>query len=938
MNRSRRIGLSHARDTQPDQCVVVTSCLQSALRMSNMSYRVVRNLLAKRSSFQPSVIQPMIPSGHVDRGYGLQPASFCDHRSSMSVRSGRGIGGWSWCLTMSMLVGLIGAYSPSSDPVKAAELTQLTPATWDQYAPEGKEVDCIYGDYVLQNAFLTAVIAEPLATRQGNLTVRNVGGMLIDFTERKRSNDQLSAYYPLGAPAFFDSPQAVRWFVDGQPVVERKDVVQGQSVSWEATTQSPNGLQVTLRYTLGEEPYLQADTTLKNPRSEAVTFELGDQIRADRTFTLGNDSATKLLWANDEWFGQAYGVLIDGMTVERGGRRGSDLKLLRDGSATVTIPAGESLQISRKLLAGSSLLQVRGVAERLAGRATFPFSLTVTDAAGPVVHAKMSVQEQEKQIVVGRTDAQGQLSCELPAGAYAFQVEALGRAPSTLSGTAAGPIAASLMLESCGYVRAKVTDEQGGPIPCKVAFHGIDGTPDPNFGPDSNAVTVLNLHYSHNGSFLQEIAPGKYEIIISYGPEHDAVFETIQVERGKETALMAKLRRVVDTRGWVSSDFHSHATPSGDNTSSQLGRVLNLLCEQIDFAPCTEHNRISSYVPLLERLGVTHRMATCSGMELTGNPLPINHQNAFPLIHRPRTQDGGGPVTDVNPVVQIERLALWDGNSDKLVQQNHPNLIQMLGDQDLNGQADAGFEKMFSFMDVIEVHPPEGIFAKPDPKNLTTLARNPIFTWLQLLNLGYRIPGVVNTDAHYTYHDSGWLRNYLKSRTDDPAKINVQDMVQASEKGNVIMTTGPFMEVTLTATNDGQETIAHPGDDLRVSTGKAELYVRVQCPNWLDINRVQVFINGRPESKWNWTRREQSGGFGDGVVKFEIRQTLDLPRDAHVIVGAIGEGLELGRVMGPKSGKNPPVAVSNPIFADVDGGGFKANRDLLDVPIPLTIR
>jgi hypothetical protein len=146
------------------------------------------------------------------------------------------------------------------------------------------------------------------------------------------------------------------------------------------------------------------------------------------------------------------------------------------------------------------------------------------------------------------------------------------------------------------------------------------------------------------------------------------------------------------------------------------------------------------------------------------------------------------------------------------------------------------------------------------------------------------------------------------------------------------------MEVTLTATHDGRETVAHPGDDLRVSTGKAELYVRVQCPNWLDINRVQVFINGRPESKWNWTRREQAGSFGDGVVKFEIRQTLDLSRDAHVIVGAIGEGLELGRVMGPKSGKNPPVAVSNPIFADIDGGGFKANRDLLDVPIPLTIR
>jgi len=57
---------------------------------------------------------------------------------------------------------------------------------------------------------------------------------------------------------------------------------------------------------------------------------------------------------------------------------------------------------------------------------------------------------------------------------------------------------------------------------------------------------------------------------------------------------------------------------------------------------------------------------------------------------------------------------MWDSNSDKLVQENHPNLVQILGDRDLNGKPDGGFEKMFGFMDVIEVHPPEGIFTKPE--------------------------------------------------------------------------------------------------------------------------------------------------------------------------------------------------------------------------------
>ncbi len=188
--------------------------------------------------------------------------------------------------------------------------------------------------------------------------------------------------------------------------------------------------------------------------------------------------------------------------------------------------------------------------------------------------------------------------------------------------------------------------------------------------------------------------------------------------------MAAELKRTVDTQGWLSADFHSHSTPSGDNTASQRGRVLNLLAEHLEFAPCTEHNRITVYDEHLKHFDAVSRMLTCPGMELTGRPLPIDHQNAFPLVQKPRTQDGGGPQTDVDPVVQIERLAMWDNKSDKLVQINHPNIVQMVGDKDLNGSPDGGFEKMFSFVDVIEVHPLDRIFSKleslPGPRRKAT--------------------------------------------------------------------------------------------------------------------------------------------------------------------------------------------------------------------------
>jgi hypothetical protein len=64
-------------------------------------------------------------------------------------------------------------------------------------------------------------------------------------------------------------------------------------------------------------------------------------------------------------------------------------------------------------------------------------------------------------------------------------------------------------------------------------------------------------------------------------------------------------------------------------------------------------------------------------------------------------------------------------------------------------------------------------------------------------------------------------------------------------------------------------------------------------------------------------------------MKFDQEISLRLARDSHVIVAAIGEQSKLGLVMGPEHGEDRPVAVSNPIFVDVDGDGFKPNGDSL---------
>ncbi|MFN9041416.1 MAG: hypothetical protein ACK5YO_34325, partial [Planctomyces sp.] len=77
----------------------------------------------------------------------------------------------------------------------------LTAENWEQLVPQGKEVDAIYGDVVLRNDFVTAVIACPDAARHANMTIRSVGGCLIDLAVRGHESDQLGAFFP-GRRAF----------------------------------------------------------------------------------------------------------------------------------------------------------------------------------------------------------------------------------------------------------------------------------------------------------------------------------------------------------------------------------------------------------------------------------------------------------------------------------------------------------------------------------------------------------------------------------------------------------------------------------------------------------------------------------------------------------------------------------------------------------------
>jgi len=840
--------------------------------------------------------------------------------------------------------------------VEAAELVTLSPQNYAEYAPKGKEAEAIFGDYVLRNDRIVLAVGNPdlisgrSAGRWGKPSVK---GAIIDLTRREAQNDQLNAYYP--GPLMFkpDAPQRQGDFVDEaltarrpdrQPVKARRvtlhipPYVQSRGHTLADLAALPPSRRpkpetfVEVSYTLEDGwDFVLVEAVYRNPTARPVTLKLQTMLRADGTFRSGIDFDGRCFWVYDKWWAQAYGVLAEGHRIvpaRPAGRAEHLLGYLANGKTSVTLEPGGEFRLVRRVIVGKDLFEVKAVAGRLLGVRVLGAKLTVRDPNGPVSGADVTASLGKKTYAAGRTDAAGSIDLPLPEGLYDVRIDAFGRGTAGLKITAGGRKARyEVDLPAAGYVAADVRDERGGPVPCKVEFRGRDGTVDPMFFPATGGRLVRNLRYTHTGRFRQIVPPGKYEVIITRGPEYDAVRRRIEVRPGRTTPLKVTLVRSVDTTGWISADFHNHSTLSaetdifyvypyswnaavdGDSSASQLGRVLNLLCEGIEFAPTTEHNTISSFRPLLESLGAEALLATADGIGLSaGRRHTKTHQNAFPVIYKPGKQDGGA-LQRPEHIQQLNWLAKWDEGGEKLIQINVP-----LG-QKLSVRRE---------MDVLDVRDLAPILAeRPDPK-----AENRILEWLELLNMGYRLPGVIGSGAFDNFHGSGGVRMYVKSPTDDPAKIETLQVVRAAKRGNVVMTTGPFMEVGLSGAGSGAE--ASPGEEVTIPGGRAMLRVRVQCPNWIDIDRVQVLLNGKAAAKLNFTRNSAPGAFADGVVKFDRRIPLELKTDTHVIVVAAGRGPNLRARKGPQDDTARHLAVSNPIYVNVDGEQFQPHSPFDD--------
>ncbi len=599
---------------------------------------------------------------------------------------------------------------------------------------------------------------------------------------------------------------------------------------------------------------------------------------------------------------------------------------------------GERLVIERRLLVGDRA-DVASVTDRVF-------------AAGASVGLRGRVDDREARIVVFSDDGapitevrpgrEGEFSLRVPP--RALRLEA--RAPGGRSVVREIPAAREGADLDAGTIAlgtpARVTLPRGHPMRLTFVREG-DGDParfaddllGHRIGDEAVGAGVSTPHLPLAGieSDPHEIviAPGRWRVLATRGPEFELSEARLEARAGETQALVIDPpARAFETPGWISADLHVHSGMSDDSPLSPAQRLVSFAAEGAEVLVASEHDVVFDPAPLRHALGLDGRLLTIPGVEATSTvrsreaPHTFGHANVFPLVPDPSAYRGGAPDTEARRLRDLiaDARAL---ETHPLVQLNHPR----------TGSGRRNDQNLFTHLSVGETgfDPTRPL---DDPVNRALVEtgsrgrRDLDFDAIELMNgrrlrtwfalrgdwFSLLLQGEVRTaTANSDSHDPGELvalpRNYVRM-DDEFVRFDRDAFVAALRAQHAFGTTGPFVVAAI----DG----AGVGDTARGST--ATLDVAVRAASWVPVSRMRVLVNGEIADE-----RPCRAGTPERIV-------LSFARDSFVTVEIEGDADERFTLLTDGS---RPFAFTNPIFVDADGDGRWTAPGLLD-PLPSTLR
>lgn len=795
---------------------------------------------------------------------------------------------------------LAAVLATSTDASAGPEVFRIGKNTTDRL-PHGREADGIIGDFVLRNGTIEALVSGNQHERKANMGVHwhaPTPGCLYDLA-LAGEEDQLTWFGPGRQEGPLSSVFILADGSDGHAIVRA-----------ELAPDDAAPIAKSHDYILGDGwRHLVVVSTYLNASDEPVKIKPAARWKG-LTFEFGTDGITTGLCQDpDDRIGYAFGPI--------------EWKDASPARGEVELAAHETRSFATAIAIGRGTLEAYGIIAGLS-KPVHTFRGRIVDVkTQPARQATLMLAKGEHSLV-GYVEDDGSFAFAHPAEKVQLTVKDLGRPDVHVDLVADKP--QTIAVEPASGIHVEVTDTAGRPLPCKVQFIGTDGTETPYLGPIIRAHGCDNQYHSGTGTFTQHLPPGRYDVVITHGIEYDHVEKTVDVPEGTIVPITATLERIVDTTGWVSTDFHNHTTVSGDNYCGTDDRIINLAAENVEFAPATEHNIIYDWQPHIDKLKLNDHVATITGIEITGGG---PHLNIFPLTPEPFTQDNGAPLWHPDPRINALQFRQLPGDKDsRWVQLNHPSVARYFAHLKPECKPTDGFPHFESFIDGAELWGEDILSGRPEYtrewEGKTHTRENWPFVWMQMINQGVYLPAVAVSDAHQvTQGGVGGWRMYVQSAEDAPPAIDGKEIIANAKAGRCVISSGPFLEVT--ANGD-----RHPGEMIETSD-TVTLQVRVQCNTWVDIDRVAVLVNGRVNDKLDFRRSDHPDMFRSGTVRFEQELDVELDADAHLIVVAASEEMTLAKGYGRSWQKDlHPVAYNNPFFIDVDGNGFEPNGDTLD--------
>lgn len=569
------------------------------------------------------------------------------------------------------------------------------------------------------------------------------------------------------------------------------------------------------------------------------------------------------------------------------------------------IPAGGDLSFKRYFAVGDgTVASIADIRNELFGIEATEVSGNVSSGGQPVAGAQVVAYQVLDALAVppalfianhSRTDASGNYRLSLPPGEYEIRANMEGYLfpvgdPAPLS-VAGAPVVRDFTMPQPGYLDVTVIDEIG-PGPAKVQLVGFDPSPPlSNFvsGNEAGVFGDVNadglpfgvaqaIFIDRNGVSEQlTVEPGNYQVVVSRGPRYSAYRENITINAGQVTTVQAEIVKVVDTPGFVHSDFHVHSIDSPDAEVTREERVAVMLAEGMDFFTPSDHGFRADFLPTLQAMGVTDLIGVATSSETT--TFDYGHFNSWPITVDPASISGGAfdwagaapPGFDfpaygnynLSPaqihsglkadpkdnLVQLNHIASFFGTSGLAVDSGltPPESMTDLEKRRLDPSIGNGFDDGFDALEVwIGTNGRGGYIDEFLEQNAGD--------WFNLINQDIVRIGIANSDTHERRFTRTAARTLVASTTSDPASLTAGAETLAANvlAGKAVGTNAPFLllEAEGTWMGVGQQAGLAISDNTTMpadSGSDVVLTATVSTAAWAPVDKVEFYINNQPE-------------------------------------------------------------------------------------------